>query len=80
MARITGTGNYLVTVNRANGVKDQHRETSKDQAIATARTYSHLDWVASADVHRTERQPNGRRVITEHIGHYEQNRHLQAVR
>ena len=80
MARITGTGNYLVTVNRADGTKDQHRDTSRDQAIATARTWSLKDGVVSADVHRTERQANGRRVITGHVGHYEDNRHMQAVR
>ena len=79
MTRITGTGNYLVTVNRTDGTKDQHRDTSKNEAIASARTWSVKDNVASADVHRTERQPNGRRVATELIGHYENNRHLQAV-
>jgi len=80
MPRIRGTGNYLVTVTRTDGTKDQHRDTSKLDAIATARSYSDAEWVASADVHRTERQPDGRRVVTGHVGHYESNRHLQAVR
>lgn len=79
MAQIRGTGNYLVTVTRTDGTEDQHRETSKPDAIATARSYSDQDWVASADVHRTERQPNGRRVIVGHVGHYESNRHLKVA-
>jgi hypothetical protein len=79
MAKITGTGNYLVTVTRMDGTKDQHRDTSRDQAIATARTWSCKDHVASADVHRTETQPNGRRVVVGHVGHYENNRHLVAA-
>jgi hypothetical protein len=80
MTRITGTGNYLVTVNRTDGTKDQHRDTSKDDAIASARTWSVKDYAASADVHRTERQPNGRRVIVGLVGHYENNRHLALVK
>jgi hypothetical protein len=79
MTRITGTGNYLVTVTRTDGTKDQHRDTSIQEAIASARTWSCKDYVASADVHRTERQPNGRRVVVGHVGHYEGNRHLVAV-
>ncbi len=79
MTRITGTGNYLVTVNRTDGTKDQHRDTSKADAIASARTWSVKDYVASADVHRTERQPNGLRVVTGLVGHYENNRHLVSV-
>ena len=80
MTRITGTGNYLVTVTRTDGTKDQHRDTSKDQAIATARTWSLKDNVTSADVHRTDTQPNGRRVVVGLVGHYEDNRHLVPVR
>jgi len=79
MARITGTGNYLVTVTRTDGTRDQHRDTSRSEAIASARTWSLKDYVASADVHRTETQPNGRRVVVALVGHYENNRHLQAV-
>lgn len=80
MTRITGTGNYLITVNRTDGTKDQHRDTSIQDAIASARTWSCKDHVVSADVHRTERQQNGRRVVVGLVGHYENNRHLQAVK
>ena len=52
--RIPGTGNYLVTVTRTDGTKEQHRDTSKDQAIATARTWSLIDGVASAEVGTVE--------------------------
>lgn len=70
-ARIRGTGNYVITVTRTDGSKDRWRDTSKAEAIATARTYSALAGYASADVHKTDGT---------HVGHYEQNRHLQAAR
>lgn len=78
MARIRGTGLYLITVNFKDGTKDRWRDTAKQEAIATARGYSLWDKVASVDVHKTDAGP-GRRSIVEHVGHYESNRHLQAV-
>lgn len=78
MARIRGTGLYLVTVTFKDGTKDRWRDPIKQQAIATARSYSLLGNVASADVHKTDCGP-GRRSIIDHVGHYEQNRHLRAA-
>lgn len=70
MARIRGTGLYVITTTKTDGTVDRWKDTSKAEAVAAARTWSLKDGYASADVHKTDGT---------HVGHYEQNHHLQAV-
>ena len=52
MRKPRGLGNYVITTTRTDGTTDAWCETSKDQAIATARTYSALEGYAAAEVRR----------------------------
>ena len=44
-------GNYAITAKRTDGTAEKWNETSKNQAIATARTYSLLGSYAYVEVH-----------------------------